>query len=164
MDWTASGSSETQKLRGYNVICEDTILFPEGGGQPCDYGTINGKNVRSVIRQGSQAVHFVESAEPFCVGEPVKQCLDWDRRLDHMQQHSGQHLITALFDKEFKYDTTSWWLGSDTSYIELGTSHLISRESLDLIEYKVNELIREGKAVSVLLVDPLEAVEVYFEM
>lgn len=141
------------------MICENTILFPEGGGQPCDYGTINGQPVRSVVRKGSTAVHFVESPTSFEEGAEVQQHLDWARRLDHMQQHSGQHLITALFDREFKYDTTSWSLGSSVSHIQLSTPHLISRESLDLIERQANDLIREGRPVSVLLVDPEVAQE-----
>lgn len=139
---------------GFNVVCEDTILFPEGGGQPCDYGTINGQPVRSVLRKGSTAVHFVESDSCFEEGAEVQQRLDWSRRLDHMQQHSGQHLISALFDREFKYDTTSWSLGANVSHIQLNTPHLISRESLDLIERQANELICEGRAVNVVLVDP----------
>ncbi|EDV99529.1 alanyl-tRNA editing protein Aarsd1-B [Drosophila grimshawi] len=157
LEWCGEGSNsttETRQLRGFNVVCEDTILFPEGGGQPCDYGTINGQPVRSVLRKGSTAVHFVESSSSFEEGATVQQLVDWPRRLDHMQQHSGQHLITALFDREFKYDTTSWSLGPSVSYIQLSTPHLISRESLDLIERQANDLIREGRIVSVLLVDP----------
>ncbi|XP_062140960.1 alanyl-tRNA editing protein Aarsd1-B [Drosophila sulfurigaster albostrigata] len=163
LDWKAdddnTNNGETRQLRGFNVICEDTILFPEGGGQPCDYGTINGHQVRSVQRKGSTAVHFVESPGSFEEGSEVQQQLDWSRRLDHMQQHSGQHLITALFDREFKYDTTSWNLGQSVSHIQLSTPHLISRESLDLIERQANDLIREGREVSVVLVDPATALE-----
>lgn len=57
------------------------------------------------------------------MGENVKEVIDWDRRFDHMQQHSGQHLITAVIDREFKYPTISWWLGESVSYIELGKYH-----------------------------------------
>lgn len=153
LKFTPPGSSEPVELEGCNVICEDTILFPEGGGQPCDYGTINGEPVRSVVRRGNEAVHFVETNITFESGSDAKQILDWERRLDHMQQHSGQHLITELFDKEFSYDTTSWWLGSETSYIELNTKHVITRESLDVIENMANDIIRQGKAVSVELID-----------
>ncbi|XP_030564726.1 alanyl-tRNA editing protein Aarsd1-B [Drosophila novamexicana] len=160
LEWSGEdNSAEARQLRGVNVVCEDTILFPEGGGQPCDYGTINGQPVRNVLRKGSTAIHFVESSTCFEEGSEVQQHLDWPRRLDHMQQHSGQHLITALFDREFKYDTTSWSLGASVSYIQLSTPHLISRESLDLIERQANDLIREGRAVSVLLVDPEVAQE-----
>lgn len=154
LEWIPPGETSARQLEGYNVICENTILFPEGGGQPCDYGHLNEYPVRSVVRKGTEAIHFVETIKGFEEGDIVKQSLDWTRRLDHMQQHSGQHLITALFDSEFKYDTTSWWLGTDTSYIELDTTHLITRESLDSIEQKANELIRMGREVTVQLVDP----------
>lgn len=162
MKWSPPGTTEIKELQGYNVICEDTILFPDGGGQPCDYGTINGEPVRNVTRKGNDAVHFVETQTAFEEGMEVKQYLDWERRLDHMQQHSGQHLITELFDKQFNYDTTSWWLGTETSYIELNTQHLISREALDLIEDKANEIIRQGKEVNVVLLDPETLLEVKF--
>ncbi|XP_017000135.2 alanyl-tRNA editing protein Aarsd1-A [Drosophila takahashii] len=158
LDWP-DGSGKVEKLKGFHVVCEDTILFPEGGGQPCDYGTLAGFPVRNVQRKGTTAVHFVESPTSFEQDAEVLLTLDYQRRLDHMQQHSGQHLITALFDREFKYDTTSWSLGSSASYIQLSTPHLISRESLDLIERQANDLIREGRAVTVLLVDPEVAQE-----
>ncbi|EDW82737.1 uncharacterized protein Dwil_GK24978 [Drosophila willistoni] len=156
LDWVTEDKGETTKrqLKGFNVVCEDTILFPEGGGQPCDYGSLGGHPVRNVVRNGTQAVHFVESPESFEEGTEVEQVLNWERRLDHMQQHSGQHLISALFDSEFKYETTSWWLGTSTCYVQLKTPHLISRESLDLIEQKCNNLIREGREVTVHLIDP----------
>ncbi|EDX01281.1 alanyl-tRNA editing protein Aarsd1-A [Drosophila yakuba] len=158
IDWT-DPSGKVEKLKGFNVICENTILFPEGGGQPCDYGTLGGFPVKNVQRKGTTAVHFVESSTSFEQDAEVLLTLDYQRRLDHMQQHSGQHLITALFDREFKYDTTSWSLGSSVSYIQLSTPHLISRESLDLIERQANDLIREGREVTVLLVDPEVAQE-----
>jgi len=71
-----------------------------------------------VIRRGDQAVHVTE--QPLQAGEEVRQQISWERRFDHMQQHSGQHLITAVIDKEFQFGTVSWWLGEEVSYIELG--------------------------------------------
>lgn len=72
-----------------------------------------------VKRKADKAVHFV--TDPLEVGETVYQTIDWERRFDHMQQHSGQHLITAIIDKEFSYTTVSWWLGEEVCYIELGS-------------------------------------------
>lgn len=88
--------------------------------QPSDHGYLNNVKVHHVTRKGDQAYHFV--TEKLDVGENVKQLIDWDRRFDHMQQHSGQHLITAVIDKEFNYPTVSWWLGEEVSHIELGIS------------------------------------------
>lgn len=140
-------------LQGFNVILDDTILFPEGGGQPCDYGTLNEKPVRNVVRKGCEAIHFVEHPEPFAIGEGVKQKIDWKRRLDHMQQHSGQHLITALFARDFSFDTTSWWMGTDTSYIELAAKD-VTKDQLNVIEETANALIVEGRTVNIVVTSP----------
>lgn len=140
----------------FDVICEDTILFPEGGGQPWDTGALNGHPVRSVVRKGSQAIHRVDTE--FKAGESVVQKLDWDRRQDHMQQHSGQHLISALFEQVYLYDTKSWWLGTDTSYIELDCKIPITQTEVDAIEEKCNSYIAQSIPVTVSVFDSLSAI------
>ncbi|XP_039284878.1 alanyl-tRNA editing protein Aarsd1 [Nilaparvata lugens] len=133
-------------LSGYDVILDDTILFPEGGGQPCDHGKINEIRIENVKREGAIAVHFSES--PFKEGECVTMQIDWDRRFDHMQQHSGQHLITAVADREFGFSTTSWWLGKEISHIELDTPTM-KNEEVQKLEELVNEYIRNATPVTV---------------
>ncbi|XP_049301541.1 alanyl-tRNA editing protein Aarsd1-A [Anopheles funestus] len=142
---------------GYNVVFEDTILFPEGGGQPTDHGFVAGRKVTSVVRKGAIAVHFVEdegnNSAPFAAGEEVLQRVEWSRRFDHMQQHSGQHLITAIFDREFKYNTRSWWLGTESSYIDLDAKD-IGREQLERVESICNQLIVDCTPVEVNVYEP----------
>lgn len=139
---------------GYNVIFEDTVLFPEGGGQPTDHGWLNDHPVTSIIRKGPDAIHFVEAKEaPFQVGEEVYQKIDWNRRFDHMQQHSGQHMITAIFDREFGFHTKSWWLGTDDCYVDLEAMN-VTREQLDKVERICNQLIVDCTAVSVKVYQP----------
>ncbi|XP_044737377.1 alanyl-tRNA editing protein Aarsd1-B [Chrysoperla carnea] len=138
---------------GYEVILEDTILFPEGGGQPCDYGKLNNIPVFQVIRRGAEAVHFI--TEPFQIGDTVKQEIDWVRRNDHMQQHSGQHLISAIIDRDFQFNTSSWWLGEDVSYIELDTPSM-TPEQIKHAEDVCNELIRASLTVSVSVIKDYE--------
>lgn len=144
LEKVTSGKKTT--VSGFEVVLEDTIFFPEGGGQPCDHGLLDDVAVLQVTRCGADAVHFVESALP--VGKLVKQKIDWERRLDHMQQHSGQHLITALADLHFSYPTTSWWLGEDESYIEFDTQ-TVKPLDLDKLEELVNEKIRAATPVIV---------------
>uniref|UniRef100_A0AAY4A6G7 Threonyl/alanyl tRNA synthetase SAD domain-containing protein n=1 Tax=Denticeps clupeoides TaxID=299321 RepID=A0AAY4A6G7_9TELE len=98
-------NGKKEKIKGFNVTVKDTILFPEGGGQPDDHGTMGGVQVLRVTRQGPDAVHFVSSGLE--EGQEVLLKVDWERRFDHMQQHSAQHLITALADALFGYKTTS---------------------------------------------------------
>ncbi|PWA14154.1 hypothetical protein CCH79_00016754 [Gambusia affinis] len=151
-----NGKKET--LKGFNVLLQDTILFPEGGGQPDDHGLIGEVPVLRVTRQGPDAVHFVTS--PVEVGQEVRVTVDWERRFDHMQQHSGQHLITALADAMFGYKTTSWYiigsvspdLGRHRSTIELDTPS-VKAVQLQELEEAVNEKIRAGIPVGVQLLD-----------
>lgn len=141
----------------YEVVCEDTILFPEGGGQPYDTGYINDIPVRQVLRRGAEAVMYIPS--PLNVGDEVKQVVDWERRFDHMQQHSGQHLITAIINAEYKIDTTAWWLGEKVCHIELHTTKL-SDEQMSNIESLCNKKILEELPVNVKLFDSKdEAIE-----
>uniref|UniRef100_A0A8C9LB22 Alanyl-transfer RNA synthetases family profile domain-containing protein n=1 Tax=Pavo cristatus TaxID=9049 RepID=A0A8C9LB22_PAVCR len=135
-----------EPMRGFQVVLEDTILFPEGGGQPDDRGLIGAVPVLRVTRRGAEAVHFVETAlEP---GSAVLLSLDWERRFDHMQQHSGQHLITAMAERMFGFKTTSWELGRQQSVIELDTPSMTTGQ-MEALEQSVNEKIRERIPVTV---------------
>ncbi|XP_044269349.1 alanyl-tRNA editing protein Aarsd1 [Tribolium madens] len=160
-EFDATVDGKNVKINGYEVILENTVLFPEGGGQPCDHGFLNDQPVYQVSRRGDKAVHFVE--KPFNVGDDVKGVIDWNRRLDNMQQHSGQHLISAILIREFKFDTISWYLGEEVSYVELDTPK-ITQEQIDHVENICNELIREHRPVVVDIFDentPPEKLENY---
>ncbi|XP_042622997.1 alanyl-tRNA editing protein Aarsd1 isoform X2 [Cyprinus carpio] len=145
---TLENNGKKEKLKGFNLKLKDTILFPEGGGQPDDHGTVGGVPVLRVLRQGPEAVHFISSALE--EGQEVHIKLDWERRFDHMQQHSGQHLITALADTMFGYKTTSWDLGRQRSSIELDTATVKPGE-MEALEVAVNEKIRAHIPVAVNL-------------
>lgn len=148
-------SCEKNAEEGYDVICKDTILFPEGGGQPWDLGSIDGCPVKRVTRKGDQAIHVVEMDSAFEAGQTVIEKLDWPRRKDHMQQHSGQHLISAIFDNVFQFPTKSWWLGSETSYIEMDPKHEVTEEIIKQVEDLANQYIFEGRSVSVAVFNSL---------
>ncbi|XP_045210140.2 alanyl-tRNA editing protein Aarsd1-B-like [Mercenaria mercenaria] len=139
---TQNGKKEV--LKGYEVILEDTILFPEGGGQPDDRGMINDVPVLRITRRGAEAVNFVMTEIP--VGTEVHLIVDWTRRFDHMQQHSGQHLITAMAENIYGYRTTTWNLGDRISFIELDTPKM-TVEEMTKLEQLLNEKIREGVKV-----------------
>lgn len=110
------------------------------------------QKVINVRRDGNKAILFVESGDDHCrlfdCGQQPLQKIDWNRRFDHMQQHSGQHLITAVALKYFNLLTTSWNLGADVSNIELDTAQ-ISDETIQQLEQKVNEKIRENLPITV---------------
>lgn len=146
---TDNGGGKKETLSGYNVTLTDTVLFPEGGGQPDDRGFIGETPVLRVTRRGPEAVHFVTSSlEP---GTQVLVKLDWQRRFDHMQQHSGQHLITAIADSLYGYKTTSWELGRQRCTIELDTP-VVSAQQAEAIEGEANRLIRQRVPVTVRII------------
>ncbi|XP_077108178.1 alanyl-tRNA editing protein Aarsd1 isoform X2 [Ranitomeya variabilis] len=145
----ADNGGKKETLSGFNVILKDTVLFPEGGGQPDDRGFIGEVQVLHVTRQGPEAVHFVLSAlEP---GSEVLVRIDWSRRFDHMQQHSGQHLITAIADSLYGFKTTSWELGRQRSSIELDTPTMTNQQ-VEAVELLVNQKIRQRVPVVVRVI------------
>lgn len=125
----------------YEIEFENTVLFPEGGGQPCDFGiarTEQGDEIRisNVVRDGLTAVHVASA--PIPVGSQVDLSVDWARRFDHMQQHTGQHLLSAVLDK-IEVPTLGWNLGSKFNYIELPRK-LTSKE-VESVQTEVNRHI-----------------------
>eukprot|EP00088_Acartia_fossae_P021768 TRINITY_DN2310_c0_g1_i4.p1 TRINITY_DN2310_c0_g1~~TRINITY_DN2310_c0_g1_i4.p1 ORF type:complete len:420 (-),score=85.59 TRINITY_DN2310_c0_g1_i4:487-1716(-) len=141
-------------VKGFEVIFEDTVFFPEGGGQNTDLGVVGEDNqVLEVTRRGDLAVHFLTGAlEP---GQKVSQKINWDRRFDNMQQHSGQHLVSAILEKDYNINTMSWWM-AESSPSKVGVSYIevdkpITAEVMTLVEDKCNESIRDSIPVTVSL-------------
>ena len=160
-----------ETLNGYDIIFDNTVLFPEGGGQVrisviffylptfyslqnSDHGEADGHPVLQVSRRGDLAVHFVPGdAPPFEVGQEVSLKVDWKRRFDNMQQHSGQHLISAFLENLFGNKTTSWWMAENVgnrvgvSSVELENN--VTEEQLMEVEERCNEAVRNALNVEV---------------
>ncbi len=126
------------------VVLADTILYPEGGGQPADRGTVDGIPVLDVQKSGGVIRHFLSGSAP---SGQVTVELDWERRFDHMQQHTGQHLLTAVADQRFGWHTQAFHLGDRISDIELDSPDL-SAEELDELEEAVAAEIRAARPVT----------------
>lgn len=109
--------------------------------------------MHAVRREHADAIHFVHCAEPLACGATVELRVDWPVRLDHMQQHSGQHLISAVLEQQCGWATGSWYLGAGTSFVQLDAQRL-DEERLRAAERRINEIIAGGCAVSVQNVDP----------
>lgn len=128
----------------FAVRLDETLFYPEGGGQPADHGRIDGAEVRDVQRdEDGRIIHLVDRS--ISAGE-VDVSVDWDRRFDHMQQHTAQHLITAIAADEFGMETVSFHLGEEYSSIDLDVVS-ISRPKLRRMEARVNEEIRRARPV-----------------
>lgn len=119
------------------VVLAETIFYPTGGGQPHDLGSINGVPLIDVFEEDEVIFHVLEAP---IQGEKAFCVLDWDRRLDHMQQHSGQHLLSAVFHDGYGYRTESFHLGEDYCSIDISTPMLAKEEQM-AAEDKTNEVI-----------------------
>jgi len=134
------------------AVLEATILCPAGGGQPADRGFLGSTEVVDVRKREGEIRHFL--AIPVAPGA-VKVKLDWARRFDHMQQHTGQHLLTAVAQERFGWETTAFHLGEARCDIELAAPS-ISSDDMSRLEEAVAAEIRAGRAVAARNVAPEE--------
>lgn len=125
------------------ILLEETIFYPTGGGQPHDTGTINGIEVVRVEEVDGQIYHYVKEA----ITANVADCeLNFERRFDHMQQHAGQHILSATFENYFNLKTVSFHLGKTICTIDLETN-LITEEILQEVERLANQVIIENRPI-----------------
>ena len=130
---------------GWSVVLDRTAFYPEGGGQPWDTGTLNGIPVTQVQEQDGAVVHTCAARlEP---GTQVEGAVDWARRFDLMQQHSGEHIVSGLIHSTYGYDNVGFHLGSDLVTIEFNGP--LEEEDLRDIELRANQYIWEDRPVSV---------------
>ena len=101
------------------AVLDRSAFYPEGGGQPADRGTLAGAAVVDVQEKDGAVLHVLD--RPLSPGE-VEGVVDWQRRFDHMQQHHGQHLLSAAFERVLEAQTTSFHLGERTCTIDLDCS------------------------------------------
>jgi len=134
---------------GFDAVLSRTPLYPEGGGQPSDGGTVGGVPVLSLRRREDGAVvHHL----PTPVSGTVDVEVDWQRRYDLMQQHTAQHLLTATILERTGWRTIAFHLGPERSDVELDVPALADTD-LRAIEAEVNARIREAHPVRVRVTD-----------
>lgn len=139
------------------VILNQTAFYPTGGGQPHDTGTLNDVNVTNVEELDGEIRHYIES--PFTNQDAeINGVIDWLRRFDHMQQHAGQHILSAAFEELFDFHTISFHLGSETLTIDLETDGL-SEEQAQQAEQRANEIILENRPIKPTWLSPEEAAQ-----
>ncbi|WP_404458869.1 DHHA1 domain-containing protein [Sutcliffiella horikoshii] len=127
------------------AILQQTAFYPEGGGQPYDTGTLNDNKVIEVQEINGEIRHYLEHPLPETTKD-VKGNINWERRYDHMQQHAGQHLLSAAFEELFSYKTKSFHLGKEVSTIDLDINEITEQEVLEA-ETLVNRIILENRKI-----------------
>ena len=127
--------------KGWKVILDATAFYPEGGGQPCDLGILGGVRVLDVQEEGETIIHLCDG--PLEVGSAVAGNIDWDRRLDLMQQHTGEHIVSGLIHSRFGLHNVGFHMGADVITIDFDGP--IPQDALAEIEREANRLVWEDK-------------------
>lgn len=133
------------------LILDKTCFYPEGGGQPADHGEIRRPedsrkvNVVDVQYMDGEIRHYVD--EPMYPGEMIRGKIDWTRRFDLMQQHSGEHIVSGMIHEKYGYDNVGFHMGEDLITIDL--NGVLTREELEEIEEKVNAYLWTNRKVHI---------------
>jgi len=126
--------------KGFLITLDKTAFFPEGGGQAADTGTLGGVNVLDVREKDGEILHLCDA--PLKAGDTVKGCLDAAQRLERMQSHSGEHVVSGIVHGLFGYDNVGFHMGSD--FMTINFSGELSDDDLKKVETLANETVRKN--------------------
>ena len=138
--------------KGYDVILDRTAFYPEGGGQPYDVGTLGPVRVLEVHNREGRVVHTCDG--PLDEGSRVAGEIDWARRFDLMQQHSGEHIVSGLAHARWGCDNVGFHMGAE--FITIDLNILLSPEQLQELEAAANRYIWENRPVEITYPSPEE--------
>jgi alanyl-tRNA synthetase len=140
---------------GTRVYLKETAFYPTSGGQPHDVGRLGNVDVVDVIDEGDRIAHVL-TAPLDSNGHSVAATIDWKRRFDHMQQHTGQHLLSAVFEDLFGFRTVSVHFGPDYSTLDLDAESVSHKQLVDA-ETRANTIVSEARPVTVAFEDAAAA-------
>jgi alanyl-tRNA synthetase len=135
------------------IYLDQTAFYPTSGGQPFDVGQLGGIEVTDVVDEGERVAHLL--AAPLS-GERARGQIDWGRRFDHMQQHTGQHLLSALLADLGGHSTVGVHFGRESSTLDLAAASL-SPEQVSKAEERANEIVTQNCPVEVSFEDAASA-------
>jgi alanyl-tRNA synthetase len=145
-------AGRVKSVDGVRVFLDQTAFYPTSGGQLFDTGKLGGAKVVDVVDDEAGIAHVLEAAPSFAVGAELSGVVDWPRRFDHMQQHTGQHLLSALFEDMAGAKTVSVHFGDESSTLDIDAESL-SRAMATRVELRANAVVTENKAVTVSFED-----------
>ena len=143
--FTAKVLECTEEKKNYKVVLDRTLFYPEGGGQPADMGTLGGVKVLDVHEKDDIVTHTTD--KPLEVGAAVEGIIDWERRFDLMQNHSGEHILSGVICAKYGCDNVGFHMGKEMITIDLNTK--IPDEDLPWLEEKANEAIWNNVPVGI---------------
>ena len=131
------------------VVLDQTAFYPEGGGQPGDTGTLDSVRVLDTHARGEEIVHDCDA--PLTPGSAVQGTIDWARRFDYMQQHSGEHIVSGIIHRRFGYENVGFHMGADMVTIDF--SGMLTMDDVREIEREANEAVWANLPIVVSWVD-----------
>lgn len=147
----------TDRVSGWSAVKLDrTAFYPTGGGQPSDAGTINDLRVVECIDEGDEGVIHLLNGGKLELGQNVKGQIDWERRFDHIQQHTGQHIISQAFIKLFKADTRGFRIMQEISEIDVALDDPTDAK-IEKAVALANKIIWENHTIQIVNVTESEA-------
>ncbi len=129
-----------EEKKGYSVVLDKTVFFPEGGGQLADTGVLGGVRVLDVHERGGEIRHYTDA--PLEIGAHVEGCVDAEQRLRRMQNHSGEHILSGLIHNTYGFDNVGFHMGAECMIIDF--SGELSWEQLTELETRANEVVRQN--------------------
>ena len=135
--FTARVHSCQETDKGWQIVLDATAFYPEGGGQACDLGTLGGVRVKDVREKGEAVVHLCDG--PLIVGAEVQGVIDYERRFDLMQQHTGEHIVSGIIHEWFGYHNVGFHMGAELVTIDFDGP--IAPEDLPRIEAAANRAV-----------------------
>ena len=135
--FTARVHSCQETDKGWQIVLDATAFYPEGGGQACDLGTLGGVRVKDVREKGEAVVHLCDG--PLIVGAEVQGVIDYERRFDLMQQHTGEHIVSGIIHEWFGYHNVGFHMGAELVTIDFDGT--IAPEDLPRIEAAANRAV-----------------------
>jgi alanyl-tRNA synthetase len=153
VEFDATVTAATEADSRWRVELDRTAFYPTSGGQPHDLGALGSAKVIDVADEEGRVIHIVDA--PLATGQSVHGTVDRARRLDHMHQHTGQHVLSAAFSRLLDVRTVSFHLGSSASTIDLARE--VTPDETDVAESEANRIVRENRTVTVRFVTAEEA-------
>ena len=144
--YTTQFTATVVEVAGDRVYLDRTLFYPTSGGQPHDLGTLGGEPIADVVDEDARIAHVIARPSRLTVGQQITGTIDWTRRHDHMQQHTGQHLLSAVFEDLFGHKTVSVHFGDEYATLDLDVD-MLSSDRTARAERRANELVMEGHLV-----------------
>ena len=135
----------------YEIVLDRTAFYPEGGGQPADRGTLGTVNVLDVQEKAETIIHYCDA--PLAEGTQVHGAIDWNRRFDLMQNHSGEHIVSGLIHQLYGYENVGFHMGD---VIQIDFNGPLNEEQLKDIETRANRIVMNNEEIIALFPDEEE--------